>query len=376
MSVAGLADDDWFGADSGRVDASSPTQLADGVWDVVVFRERSTRYLGPDAIERLPALYPLADVFMIGPDDAGRFIAQACAPLGVGNDALRSTPAHVLLARQVSANHTGENHWTFDRASASDLPWRVVLSDHGAPLEDGPLHRALRLLRLVRANEIGVGTAARIIVSDRRVVSVVPHRVFGPGGTTIIERNPPAGSVGLRLDDLVDFEAVWRAYNGRVLPSRVERALLWHERATWETSGMIRAVLVATAFESLLTFRDNTVGETAQFVLRMQGLIDRGYVDETLWPATRLHRFYDARSVVVHGRFNFRLEDEEELTAIQSAAERSLRELLRLAILDGSASSLFESDQSLHSELPASKNALKAWRHDRRVKVVPSWATC
>lgn len=369
-------DDDWFGPDSGKVDASSPTTLADGVWDVVVFRERSSRYLGPDALDRLPALEPLAEHFVIGPDPAGSFIAQACVPLGVGNDVLRSTPAHLLLGRHVSANNVGENSWSFDRAQSTDLIWRVVTTDQGEPLDDGPLHRALRLLRLVRANEIGVGKAARIIVHEGKVVSVWPNTVVGPGGTPILERDPPAGSVGLRFADLAAFEAVWRAYNERLLPSRVERALLWHERAMWESSGMIRAILIATAFETLLTFRSKQVGETAQFVLRMQGLIDRGLFDAELWPATRLHRFYDARSVVVHGRSDFPRTDEKELTNTLAAAEHSLRAILRRAILDDAVASLFVSNESLQTELPASFDALTAWKKAREVAYVPAWATC
>ncbi|WP_396216489.1 hypothetical protein [Gemmatimonas sp.] len=358
----------------------APTALSDGIWDVVVIKERSDRYRAKDALERLGSLRTLAEVFVIGPDAAARVIARACKAPGLHSVQPQSADPRVLLARQVKAGASnGANKWSFDRASADDLVWRPVRSDMGGAMEDGPLHRALRLLRLVRPNEIGVGTAARVVIRNGIVASVEPHLVIGIGGMAFVERSPEPGSVGLREADLREFEDLWRAYNARVLPSRVEHALIWHERATWDASGSIRAALVATAFESLLSYRASNgdeAGETGQFVLRMQALIDRGVIDATWWPGTRLYRFYDARSVIVHGRSLFRANDAEELNAVQKAAEASLRAVLRQAILDEKFSSLFTSEETLRSTMPATKKLLSAWKHERRVAVVPDWATC
>lgn len=348
-------------------DTESPqsSALGDGIWDVIAFRESyPNQYVGPDSLSRQQDLQGLEGGFSIGADAIGRAVASACKPRGLAADEDRVFLPHLVLARKVSDSvSVDSNYWIFDRPMRGD--------GTGDPKRDHPMHTAVRLLRIVRAHHIGYGLAGRVVMQSGLADRIYPNELVGAGGFGFVHPSPKQDSLGLRSTDLDCFNQLWSAYSTYVVPERVEEAIVWFERASWEQSARTRVPLMVTAAECLLTVDDYNT--TRQFVLRMEALVKRGIVSEECWNGVDLAAIYKLRSALVHGR---QVEPGDSKTCVErllGQLEEALRQVLRSSIIDRSVAALFESDSMVESELPADKVHYAKWWDARRSLPLPSW---
>jgi hypothetical protein len=336
------------------------TQLADSVWDVIAFREEAgDSYVGPDALQRQLDLQTLAGGFLIGPDEIGKAIADSCRPPGLGINRDRTTRAHLILARPLGSPM---NYWRFDNPDA--------LPDLFARQYQHPMHLAVRLLRLARPNHIGFGVAARVTIENGQPTRIYPNELLGAGAFAFIAPRPRADERGLRLADLALFNRLWSHFNSRDIPARIQESLVWFERSAWESNARTRLPLSVTAVESLLNTRDDS--STAQFVLRLQGLVDQGLIPPALWHGADLASVYTLRSCLVHGR-PVGTDEQREVERLMSQLEESTRQLLRNVILDDTVADHFRTDSSIERLLPVSDGKMKRWYEERRSCSLPSW---
>jgi hypothetical protein len=337
------------------------SKLSDGVWDIVAFLEvASNSYEGQDALKTFDELQKLSGEFFIGPDSIGQHVARACQQPGFGINRPATNRRYSIIARRL-----GEptNDWHFDSPASSE----AIVHEEGRH----PMHLAVRLLRIVRPNHIGFGSAARVRMKRGMPVSIYPNELVGAGSHAFIDPNPKQNERGIRRDDLELFNSIWNSYARPELPNRVRESLTWLERASWERSARSRIPLSVISAECLVNTSDHNA--TRQFILRMQGLIDLGVLTEAAWDGGDLYSIYSLRSALLHGR-SVGDSSKVEVETLIGKLEASIRCILRKAILEPEFASNFADDESLDAFLPAHAQEMKLWYTAREDYPLPSWA--
>lgn len=214
---------------------------------------------------------------------------------------------------------------------------------------DRELARVAAILRLARPHGMAIGAAARVIVQPDGRREIAPARVKGPGALAFVIE-PERRWV---RDEDVDLARRLLASSNRQLPPRVTWGMAAHELLHWQHHVEVRWLLLCTALEGFVHTDDRGRGSEMQnreqFVVRLTKLAS--LIGEPDWTEAELDATYGHRNETMHGGDIRRLWVTDEFPPLYKKAERSLRAILRAAILRPEIAQLFDSDSEIRTIL-------------------------
>lgn len=227
--------------------------------------------------------------------------------------------------------------------------------DHGYSTGFDPdlrLRIALYLSRLVHPTATGLEAAARVRYKDDGTPDIRPHVPHDQNRFAFVARPSENWLVPSDIPALTDLLT---AYHATTLPSRVSRALWFHEAVFRQYYAELRWTLLVTALEALVHVRDERLpsgkwpGTRKVFTDRLMHL---GTLDAALVIAEqKLHDFYEERSVVAHGARS-RRDNRAAPETLYEELEDFARRVLRKAVLEPEFGACFASDKEIQARLP------------------------
>lgn len=220
--------------------------------------------------------------------------------------------------------------------------------DHCDP--DHELSRVAAILRLARPHAMSLGDAARIILQPDGRREISPARVEGPGSKAYVI---DPSDRWIRDEDVSEARALLAALNNRILPQRMQWAMVAHELLHWEYHVEVRWLLLCTALEGMIHTDDRTLPSEMQnreqFVVRLRKL--RDFVPPLDWTEIDLDTIYDHRNETMHGADVRAVWQCEPFPPLYKKTEAGLRTILTAAILNPEVAAIFGSDGAVRSML-------------------------
>lgn len=223
-------------------------------------------------------------------------------------------------------------------------------SSRGQCDPDRELSRVAAMLRLVRPHGMSLGDAARIIIQPDGRRQISPSRLEGPGSKAYVIEPQDRW---IRDEDVVRTRELLDSLNSRILPKRLEWAMVAHELLHWQYHVEVRWLLLCTALEGMVHTDDRSLASQMQnreqFVVRLTRLSE--FVPELTWTEDDLDATYNHRNETMHGSDVRALWNHEPFPPLYKKAEAGLRAILRDTIRRPELADIFSSDVSIRSAL-------------------------